>query len=142
MLKAKQGDTVKINYTGRLADGRVFGSSDGREPLTFTIGRQEVMPKIEDAVIDMGPGESKQIQISPEDGYGRHKTELVREVERTRLPPEMDPRVGARLKAFSPTNQEFVFTVTGVTETTVTLDANHPLAGKTLTFDIKLIELS
>ena len=144
MLKAKQGNTVKINYTGRLADGRIFGSTEGEEPLTFTIGKQEVMPKIEDAVIDMEPGESKRIQVSPEDGYGNHKSGLVRQVERTVLPPDMDPQVGKRLKAYnaSDRSQEFIVTVTEVSETRVTLDGNHPLAGKTLTFDIELIELS
>ena len=141
MAKAKQGDTVKINFTGRLADGRIFGSASGQEPLTFTIGKQEIMPSIEDAVIDMDPGERKRIQVSPEDGYGIHKAEFVRQVERTRLPPEMNPQVGTRLKGHSPSNQEFFFTVTEVTETTVTLDGNHPLAGKTLTFDIELVEL-
>lgn len=141
MAKAKQGDKVKIDLTVKLENGDVYSSSKGQEPLEFTIGEQDVIPKVEEAVIDMSPGESKEVQVLPEEGFGTQKSELIQQVPRTELPPDLDPKTGMQLKAMTPNEQEIFFTVTETTDTTVTLDANHPLAGKTLTFEIEVLEL-
>jgi len=141
MFKAKQGDKVKINLTGKFENGYVFSSSTAQDPLEFTIGKHEVLPKIENAVIDMSLGDIKQIQVLPEEGFGVRRSELIRTVLRTEISSDILPEVGMRLKAVSPNNGEVIFTVTEVTDTTLTLDANHFLAGRTLMFDIELLEL-
>lgn len=141
MAQAKLGDTVRVNYTGRLDDGTVFDSSLRSGPLEFTIGDGQLIPGFENAVIGMTPGETKTQRIPAEEAYGPHADFLVIEVDRRRVPPELDPKVGDRLQLQHPDGRVTPVLVTAVTESSITLDANHPLAGKDLTFDIELLEI-
>jgi peptidylprolyl isomerase len=141
MEKAKRGDTVKVHYTGRLQDRRVFDTSAEGEPLRFTIGGRNVIPGFEQAVVGMTAGEAKTVQIPPEEAYGVRRDQLVFEVERAKLPTGLEPEVGKRLEYRQRDGTAMPLTVTAVSESKVTLDANHPLAGQELTFDIELVEI-
>jgi FKBP-type peptidyl-prolyl cis-trans isomerase 2 len=141
MAQAKNGDTVKVHYTGRLEDGTVFDTSTDRDPLEFTIGERQVIPGFEDAVVGMTAGDSKTVQIPVDQAYGPHHAELVFEVGREALPDRLEPEVGQHLQLRRPDGQLVAFTVTEVDDANVTLDANHPLAGKELTFDLQLVEI-
>lgn len=140
MAEAKNGDTVRIHYTGTLEDGSVFDSSDGQEPLEFTLGSGEVIPGFEAAIQGMEPGQKKEVTIPSGDAYGAHNSEWVLVIGREDFPDHIEPEVGQQLQ-LSQRGQSFVVTVTGVTEASVTLDANHPLAGKDLTFELELVEI-
>ncbi|MBK4729534.1 peptidylprolyl isomerase [Oxynema sp. CENA135] len=140
MAAAKTGDTVKVHYTGKLEDGTVFDSSVEREPLQFTLGEGQVIPGFEKAALGMNPGDSKTETIPPEDAYGEHREEMVVQVERQQIPDNF-AKVGQRLQIQQPTGQKIPVVVTEVADATVTLDANHPLAGKSLTFDIEMVEI-
>ena len=142
MTQAKEGDTVKIHYTGSLEDGTVFDSSQGRDPLAFTIGSGQVIPGFEEAVTGMAPSEKKNVTISVDKAYGPRNEELVIEVPRNQVPPDLEPEVGQKLQMQGPNNQMIVVEVKNVTEEQVVLDANPPLAGKDLIFDIELVEIS
>ncbi len=141
MATAKTGDTVAVNYTGKLDDGTVFDTSSGREPLEFTIGSGQVIPGFEEAVIGMSPGDKKTASLAPEQAYGARHEELVITLGRDQVPEGMPITVGQRLSLRSPDNRELPVVVTEVAEDTITLDANHPLAGKTLHFDIELVAI-
>ena len=141
MAKAKNGDTVKVHYTGKLEDGTVFDSSESREPIKFTIGEGNVIPGFEEAVVGMSPGESKTEKVPADQAFGPYREELVVEVDRERMPGGGDPKVGQRLRVDKTDGGITEVLVTGVTESKVTLDANHPLAGNDLVFDIQLLEI-
>ena len=141
MAQAKTGDVVKVHYTGKLDDGTVFDSSANREPLEFKIGAGQLIADFEQAVVGMNPGDAKTVQIAADNAYGPYHEEMVIELERKDLPENLDPKVDQKLQVRQESGQEFVVTVTAVTETSVTLDGNHPLAGKDLTFDIQLSEI-
>jgi FKBP-type peptidyl-prolyl cis-trans isomerase 2 len=141
MGQAKPGDTVKIHYTGKLDDGTVFDSSASREPLEFTLSSGQVIPGFDQAVLGMSPGETKTEKIPMDQAYGPYREEMVVEVSRQQMPPELEPEVGQQLQVQQPDGQTIPVFVTEVTESTVTLDANHPLAGEDLTFDIELVEI-
>jgi peptidylprolyl isomerase len=141
MAQAKTGDIVKVHYTGKLDDGTVFDSSEGRNLLEFKIGEGRLIPDFEQAVVGMEPGDSKTIQIASENAYGPYHEEMVINVERKDLPEDLEPKVDQQLQVRQKEGEEFVVTVTEVTETSVKLDGNHPLAGKDLTFDIELAEV-
>ncbi len=142
MPDAKQGDMVKVHYTGKLKDGKVFDSSEQREPLEFKIGEGQVIPGFEQAVVGMSPGESKSAEITSDQAYGPHRQELVQEVQRDQLPDELESQKGQYLQATRPQDgQKINLLVTDVNDNSVTLDANHPLAGEDLTFDIRLVEI-
>lgn len=141
MPQATDGDTVKVGYTGTLDDGTVFDSSETREPLEFTIGDGKLIPGFEQAVLGMSPGESKTVKIPAMEAYGPHSKEMTVVVDRAEMPPDVDPKIGDQLQVSQPSGQTLVVTVSEVTEATVTLDANHPLAGKDLTFEIQLDEV-
>ena len=141
-MTVEQGDEVTVEYTGKLGDGTVFDTSEDREPLTFTLGEEHVIPGFEDAVRGLEPGESTTTTIPPEEAYGHRTDERVFTVERAGLPEEIDPQEGDRLEVQDRSGQSFPATVTEVGEDTVTLDANHPLAGEELTFDIELVSVS
>ncbi len=141
MSQAKQGDTVKVHYTGKLDDGTVFDSSQEREPLEFTIGTGTIIPGFEQAVIGMSPGESKTEVIPTDRAYGPYREEMVLQVERQQFPTDLDPAVGQQLQLQDPTGEVIPVIITDVSPSTVTLDANHPLAGEDLTFDIKLVAI-
>jgi len=141
MTQAKQGDTVKIHYTGRLQDGSVFDSSSGREPLQFTIGSGQVIPGFEDAVAGMQRGENKTVEISCDKAYGERNPSMVMQVDRKHVPPDIDPEVGQRLQMGSPSGELVAVEIIEVNDENITLDANPPLAGEDLTFDIELVEI-
>jgi peptidylprolyl isomerase len=141
MAQAKSGDTVRVHYTGRLTDGREFDSSVGRDPLEFTIGSRSLIPAFEDAVIGLDIGQSETLTIPAADAYGARVDEAVQTVERSMIPPEVELAPGRVLQATAPGGQEMMLTVVDLTDDTVTLDANHPLAGEDLTFDIELVAI-
>lgn len=140
-MPAKQGDKVKVHYTGKLGDGSVFDSSVEREPLEFTIGEGMVIPGFEQAVVGLEPGASTETTIASENAYGPHSTDLVTEVPRERLPEDMEVTIGQQLQVSMANGQQAVVLVTDVQETSITIDANHPLAGQDLTFAIELVEI-
>jgi len=139
MAQAKQGDTVNIHYTGKLGDGTVFDTSLNRHPLQFTIGKGQVIAGFEQAVVGMNTGESKTTTIPVDQAYGPRREDMIVTVERSQLPADLNPAVGQRLEMTQMDDQTLLVTVTAVTDTTMTLDANHPLAGKDLTFDLQLV---
>lgn len=139
MKQAKNGKTVKVHYTGKFEDGTVFDTSVSREPLEFTIGEGQIIPDFEQAVIGMNPGEAKTVRIESDNAYGPHKDEMVMVVNRDQFPEDFEPEIGQQFKVRNADGKIIVVTVTDFIEKTVTLDANHPLAGKDLTFDIELV---
>ena len=141
MAQAATGDTVRIHYTGTLDDGTVFDTSSGREPLEFTIGGGQVIPGFDSAVSGMSPGDSETVKIPAEEAYGPHQEEMMLEVDRAQVPAELNPQVGERLEIKQQNGKSVPVTVTEVTETLITLDGNHPLAGKALTFEIELVDV-
>jgi peptidylprolyl isomerase len=141
MQQAKVGDRVKVHYTGFLEDGTLFDSSTDREPLTFTIGERELIPGFEDAVVGMNVGETKTITIPPHEAFGDYRQELVLVIQRSQIPSHIDPRLGMMLEVQSPEGTVANVTITEMNDETITLDGNHPLAGKTLTFKIELLEI-
>ncbi|HBD83474.1 MAG TPA: peptidylprolyl isomerase [Dehalococcoidia bacterium] len=143
MAPAANGDTVKIHYTGTLDDGYKFDSSyDHLEPLEFTIGRGEMIRGFEQAVVGMEPGETKIVRIASNQAYGRHNPEKVIQVSRSKMPEGLEQEIGMRVQGSMPDGQTVEFTIVSLTESEVTLDGNHALAGKDLTFDIELLEIA
>lgn len=140
MAQAKSGDTVRVHYTGRLEDGSVFDSSRGREPLEFVLGAQQVIPGFEEAVDGLSPGEARTVSIPVERAYGPRREEMVLVVGRDQFPDDIVPEVGQQLQ-MSQDGQVAIVTITGVSDAEITMDANHPLAGKDLTFDVELVEI-
>ncbi|MEW6299093.1 MAG: peptidylprolyl isomerase [Thermodesulfobacteriota bacterium] len=140
MVQAKQGDTVKVHYTGTLENGTVFDSSE-QEALQFTIGQGQIIPGFEQAVIGMHPGDEKTITIPADKAYGPYRPEMVAWVERTQFPEGLQLEIGQLLQVRQREGQTFVVKVTELSDSQVKLDANHPLAGKDLTFAIHLIEI-
>jgi len=141
MTTAKNGDTVRVKFTGTLEDGVQFDTTDGRDPMEFTIGAEQVIAGFDQAVIGMTPGEVKKIVLAPEQAYGYRDPQIVDTVPRQAIPQEIKLAEGLVLEAKQEDGQTFGFTVVDFNETTVTLDANHPLAGETLNFDIELLEI-
>lgn len=141
MSQAKSGDTVKIHYTGTLEDGTQFDSSQGRDPLEFELGSGQVIPGFEKAVDGMAVGEEKSVTIDSADAYGDHNPQMVQEVPKSALPENLEPQEGMALQAQGQDGQPINLTVTEVGENSITVDANHPLAGKDLKFDIELVAI-
>lgn len=141
VAKAKQGDTVHVHYTGTLDDGTVFDSSQGRDPLEFTLGEGRVIPGFETAVEGLEVGEKAETRIPPEQAYGPHSGDLVLTISRDQLPDGLDPAEGDQLEMTTSNGQRMPVSVTGTTEDSVTIDANHPLAGKDLTFAVELVKI-
>lgn len=141
MAEAKPGDKVKVHYRGSLEDGTIFDTSRGRQPLEFTIGEGQVIPGFEGAVVGMEPGDSKSVTVEPQEGYGERRRELVVDVERDRFPADMEVEVGKQVQVQQKDGSPRVATIARVDDDSVTLDVNHPLAGKDLTFDIELVEI-
>jgi peptidylprolyl isomerase len=141
MAQARSGDTVRVHYTGRLDDEQVFDSSQGREPLEFTLGEGRVIPGFEEAVLGMEVGDEKTVTIPSDQAYGPRRDEMVAQVGREHFPPDVEPQVGQQLH-MKQDGRAFVVTVTEVSDSdVVTLDANHPLAGQDLTFDLALVDI-
>lgn len=141
MQQAKRGDRVKVHYTGAFEDGTVFDSSRGDEPLEFTIGGGQVIAGFEDAIIGMAEGDKKQERIEPERGYGDRHEELVFQVSRESLPADSDIEVGDMLEVGFPDGRTADVQVAALDDELLTLDANHPLAGKPLVFDLELMKI-
>ena len=141
MTQATSGDTVLFHYTGSLNDGTVFDSSSGREPLRVTLGSGQVIRGVDEALIGMTPGEEKSVTLDADEAYGPHRPELLHEVQREAIPPEVDLEVGKQLEGRDTAGQRLRLTVVDVADDTVMLDANHPLAGQDLTFDLELVQI-
>lgn len=144
LSKVKEGDTVKVHYTGKLNDGSVFDTSREREePLEFTLGQGQLIPGFEKAVEGMEIGDSTTVEIPTDEAYGERRDDLELEVSREELPDNIEPEVGMQLQMQQQQNGKAIpVQITDVTDEKVKLDANHPLAGKDLTFDIELVEKS
>lgn len=142
MAQVKKGDTVKVHYTGKLADGTIFDTSRERETLEFTVEAGQLIRGFDEAVVGMSVGESKTVTIPAEKAYGPHREEMVFEVDLNNFPREVDPEIGQQFQTETADGQPLLVMVTAVEESGVTLDANHPLAGKDLTFDIELMEIA
>jgi FKBP-type peptidyl-prolyl cis-trans isomerase 2 len=141
MSQVKENNTVKVNYTGKLSDGQVFDSSEGKEPMEFTLGQGQLIPGFEKGLIDMKLNEKKTITIAKEEAYGDINNDLIQEVEKTQLPQDMTPEVGMGLVSKSPDGQEMNLLVVEVREESIVIDGNHPLAGKELIFDLEVVEI-
>ncbi len=142
VTQAKPGDRVRVHYTGTLEDGTVFSSTyEEDEPFEFTIGEEGVLPSFKNAVVGMKEGDTKTILVSPEDGYGQHREELVYVLERAQAPAELELELGKRLQIRLREGKMMIATIRRITEDSITLDANDPLAGRTLKFEIELVKI-
>ncbi|GBE57807.1 FKBP-type 16 kDa peptidyl-prolyl cis-trans isomerase [bacterium BMS3Abin01] len=141
MPAAKNGDSVKVNYTGKLNDGTVFDSSQDREPMRFTVGSRQLIPGFEDAVSGMQTGDSATVKIPADKAYGPHQQDLIMTLNRDQLPPEYQPSEGDVLQSQADDGRPMMAKVIEVREKELKVDANHPLAGEDLTFEIELVEI-
>ena len=142
MTQAKDGDIVRVHYTGRFSDGEVFDSSrDRAEPLQFTIGQRQVIPGFEKGVTGMSPNDTKTIEIPAEEAYGSYRQEMVLTIEKEHIPQDAQPQAGQHIMLYLPDGRMLPATVVDVADSEVTVDCNHPLAGKDLTFDLELVEI-
>ncbi len=142
MTKAKNGDTVQVHYVGKFEDDTIFDSSEGKAPLEIKLGSGEIIQGFNDAIVGMSIGEKKSTTIPAEKAYGPHQKELLMEVGHEQFPPEIIPEIGQKIQLTQPDGQEVTVAVTKMNDTIVTLDANPPLAGKDLLFDIELVEIA
>jgi peptidylprolyl isomerase len=142
MTQAKSGDTVRIHYSGFLMDGTIFDSSLEGEPFEFTLGDGMVIPGFEEGVVGMTEGEDRTLAIPPARAYGDRDEDLVAVIDRAQLPPEIDPVVGSILQMTSEDGGVSNVIITALTESTITLDGNHPLAGQELIFEVRLLEVA
>jgi len=141
MAEVKAGDTVTIHYTGKLDDGTTFDSSQGREPLSFEVGAGQIIPGLEAALPGMAEGDTKTVAVPPEEAYGPVNPDAKQAVPRAEIPDHIPLDVGTQLQVQTPQGQTMPVTVADVSEDTVVLDANHPLAGENLNFEIELVKI-
>jgi len=141
MTQVKTGDTVHIHYTGTLNDGTKFDSSEGREPLSFEVGSGQIIPGLDSAIPGMTVGDKKTVNVACDEAYGQVNPEMTQAVPRADIPADIPLETGTRLQMQTQNGQVIPVTVTAVDDSTVTLDANHPLAGQDLTFDIELVKI-
>jgi len=141
MIQVKENNTVKVHYTGKLSDGQIFDSSEGKEPLEFTLGQGQLIPGFEKGLIDMKLNEKKTITILKEEAYGMPSEELIHEIQKSQLPQDMAPEVGMGLVSKTQDGQEMNLVIVEVKEETIIIDGNHPLAGKELTFDLEVVDI-
>lgn len=141
MTEAKKGDTVRVHYTGKLTDGTQFDSSHGREPIEFELGSGQVIQGFERQVEGMAVGDTATVTVAAQEAYGDHDPQRVQKVPRSQVPPEVPLDVGSKLQASTQSGQTIQVQVVDVDEQAVTIDANHPLAGKDLVFDLELVEI-
>lgn len=142
MQQVKDGDKVKVHYHGKLRSGETFDSSQGRDPLEFTVGSGQVIKGFDAGVMGMQVGDKKTVEIDVENAYGEKSQEMVIEFPKTQFPEDMKPEVGMQLMMNNGSGQSFPVTIVEVKEETVLLDANHPLAGQELIFDLELVEIT
>ncbi|MCA8927195.1 MAG: peptidylprolyl isomerase [Alphaproteobacteria bacterium] len=142
MTQATTGHTVHVHYRGTLDDGTEFDNSAGREPLQVTLGQGQVIPGFENALMGMSEGESKTVTLPPEEAYGEANPGLVHEVDRAQIPAEIPLQLGMTLTATNQQGGQMQLTVIAMEDDKVTLDANHPLAGKALTFELTLAKIA
>jgi peptidylprolyl isomerase len=142
MTQAKSGDTVKVNYTCRVVDGPVFDSTQSKEPLEFQLGAGQIIQGFEKSIVGMQPGETKTIDLPPEEAYGNRREDMVVAIERSNIPENVELQVGRKLYLQRQDGLPVEVTLTEVTESRVVVDANHPLAGRPVTFDIELLEIA
>ena len=142
MQQVKKGDSVKVHYHGKLTDGTTFDSSEGREPLEFEVGSGQVIPGFDDGVTGMAIGEKKTILIPADEAYGQKQEDMIMEFPKERFPEDMVPEAGMQLNMSNGQGQNFPVVIVEVKEAVVILDANHPLAGEDLTFDLELVEIT
>jgi peptidylprolyl isomerase len=142
MQQVKSGDTVQVHYEGKLKSGELFDSSEGREPLEFTVGSGQVINGFDKAVVDMEPGEKKTVHIPVADAYGERTSEALISVPRSEFPADLNPEIGQELQMSDDQGHVFPVVVAEVGDDHIVLDANHPLAGEDLTFDITLVKIS
>ena len=142
MSQVKSGDKVRIHYTGTLNDGTVFDSSQGRDPLEFTVGSGEIIPGLDKALPGMAVGDKKSVPVPAEDAYGPRNPEGIADIPREQIPADIPLEEGIQLQMRTPEGQQLPVTVTKIPDETVTLDANHRLAGEDLTFDIELVQIA
>lgn len=138
---AKKGDTVKVHYTGKTNDGTVFDTSEDSDPLEFMLGEGKMIPGFEEGIIGMKVGESKTINIPVDKAYGPRSDDMILEVERSEMPEGIEPEIGMQLQMTQTDGNTVIVTITEISETMIKLDANHPLAGQDLIFDIQLVEI-
>jgi FKBP-type peptidyl-prolyl cis-trans isomerase SlpA len=141
MSQVKANNTVKVHYTGKLSDGQVFDTSEGKEPIEFVLGQGQLIPGFEQGLIDMKVNEKKTITIAKEEAYGEVNEQLIQEVDKANLPQDMEPKVGMGLVSKSPDGQEMNLMVVDVKEKSIVVDGNHPLAGRDLVFDLEVVEI-
>ncbi len=141
MTQVKSGDKVKVHYHGKLTDGSTFDTSDGRDPLEFTVGQGMVIKGFDDALLDMKVGDKKTVEIPVNEAYGERREDMVVEYPKQDFPDEMTPEVGMQLNMSDNQGNNFPVVITEVKEEVVVLDANHPLAGKELVFDLELVSI-
>ena len=140
-MPVKKGDKIKVEYTGTLEDGSVFDSSEGKQPLEFEVGSGQIIKGFDDAVMGMEKGEEKEVKIESKDAYGDPNPQLMQKVPRDKLPKEQEPKPGMVLALGTPDGQKVPARIAEVTEKEVTIDLNHPLAGKKLNFKIKVVDI-
>jgi FKBP-type peptidyl-prolyl cis-trans isomerase 2 len=141
MIQVRENNTVKVHYVGKLSDGQVFDTSEGKEPLEFTLGQGKLIPGFEKGLIDMKLNEKKTITISQEDAYGESRQDLIQEVDKSQLPEDITPEVGMGLVSKSSDGNEMNLLIVEVKEATIVIDGNHPLAGKELIFDLEVVDI-
>ncbi|AUC23048.1 peptidylprolyl isomerase [Polaribacter sejongensis] len=141
MSQVKANNTVKVHYTGKLSDGQVFDTSEGKEPIEFVLGQGQLIPGFEQGLIDMKVNEKKTITIAKEEAYGEVNDQLIQEIDRANLPQDMEPKVGMGLVSKSPEGQEMNLMIVEVKDASVVIDGNHPLAGRDLVFDLEVVEI-
>ncbi|MGA1875287.1 MAG: FKBP-type peptidyl-prolyl cis-trans isomerase [bacterium] len=142
MARAKVGDLVKVHYTEFLKDGTVLDSSAGKDPLEFTLGDGMLIPGFENAVVGMNEGDSKSFSIPPEQAYGQYREELILTLNKSQIPSHIDPQIGMVLQVRSVGGAVNHFIITDITDDMITLDGNHPLAGKELNFEVELVKIT
>ncbi len=141
MTKIKSGDKVKLHYNAKFEDGQLYQSTENRDPEQFDLGEGQVIEGIRKNLIGMEVGEKKSFTVTPEEAFGEHDNNLIADVDRGQFPDNMTPFIGQQLRMEREGGDEVTVVVTGLTDNTVTIDANHPLAGKTLEFDVEIVEI-